>query len=55
MDELNLSATHTSNATYQRISLSKQEIVANHTSFMTSQGKNITREDCDLPSLYWIP
>jgi hypothetical protein len=54
-DELNLSATHTSNATYQRISLSKQEIVANHTSFMTPQGINITGEDCDLPSLYWIP
>ena len=55
MDELNLSTGNSTNTTYKRVSLTKKEIIMNHTSFTTSQGISIFEEDHDLPSLYWIP
>ena len=35
VDELNLSASNSTNTTYKRVSLTKKEIIMNHTSFMT--------------------
>ena len=40
-------------STYQRTNFSKEEILVNHRSVLTSFGVNT--ENVDLPSLYWIP
>jgi len=55
LNELNLNDNCQAGTTYKRTSFSKDEIILNHTSFMSSHGVNLTPEDRDLPSLYWIP
>ena len=52
--ELGINSTH-SNPTYTRTSLSKEEILDNHLSVLTSFGIKCLKEDLDLPILYWIP
>ena len=49
--ELGINSNTSSNNTYKPTSFDKDEILANHRSFMTSL--NIPSED--LPYLYWIP
>ena len=44
-----------SNATYKPTSFDKDEILANHRSFMTSLNIPSGKESEDLPYLYWIP
>ena len=44
-----------SNPTYTRTSLSKEEILDNHLSVLTSFEIKCLKEDLDLPVLYWIP
>ena len=55
LKELNLSDNSSTNNTYKRVSFSKDEIISNHTSFMASCNINMSSEDYNLPSLYWIP
>ena len=43
------------NPTYTASTFSKDEIVDNHMSVLSSFGISFPKEDCDLPSLYWIP
>ena len=42
-------------STYQRTNLTKEEILKNHCSVLSSFGINTLDDDADLPSLYWIP
>ena len=42
-------------STYQRTDFTKEEILVNHRSVLTSFGVNTQDENVDLPSLYWIP
>ena len=44
-----------SNTTYKPTSFDKDEILANHRSFMTSSNIPSGKESEDLPYLYWIP
>ena len=44
-----------SNTTYKPTSFDKEEILANHRSFMTSLNIPSGKESEDLPYLYWIP
>ena len=55
LEELNLSGNNPANTTYKKVNFSKDEILSNHISFMTSNNINLTSEDHNLPSLYWIP
>jgi hypothetical protein len=43
------------NTTYKTTSFDKDEILANHRSFMTSLNIPSGKESEDLPYLYWIP
>ena len=43
------------NPTYTRSTFAKDEIIDNHMSVLSSFGISFPKEDCDLPSLYWIP
>jgi hypothetical protein len=43
------------NTTYKPSSFDKDEILANHRSFMTSLNIPSGKESEDLPYLYWIP
>ena len=43
------------NPTYTASTLSRDEIIDNHLSVLSSFGINASKDDCDLPSLYWIP
>ena len=43
------------NKTYTATALSKEEIVENHKSVQFSFGLRAKDDDCDLPSMYWIP
>jgi hypothetical protein len=43
------------NTTYKPTSFDKDEILANHRSFMTSLNIPSGKESEDLPYLYWIP
>ena len=43
------------NPTYTATTLSKEEIINNHKSVISSFGLNIKDASCDIPSLYWIP
>ena len=43
------------NPTYTATTLSKEEIINNHKSVISSFGLDINSKSCDLPSLYWIP
>ena len=54
LKELDISG-NLSNKTYTPTCLSKQEIINNQTSVLSSFGINITNEDHELPSLYWLP
>jgi len=45
----------TKKSTYERSTLSKNEILANHKSVLISHGVSCKEDDVDLPSLYWIP
>ena len=47
--------TNNSNPTYTLTSLSKDEILSNHTSVISSFGIPIDEDNIDLPLLYWIP
>ena len=44
-----------SNSTYKRSTFSKEEILANHRSVLSSFGVNTNNNDTNLPLLYWIP
>jgi len=46
---------NTGNPTCSPISLSKEEIISNHKSLVSSFGLSIKDDYVDLPSLYWIP
>ena len=50
--ELGINNNTSSNTTYKPTSFDKDEILANHRSFMTSLK---SKESGDLPYLYWIP
>ena len=43
------------NPTYTPTALSKEEILQNHKSVLTSFNINTSQDNLDLPSLYWIP
>ena len=51
VDVENNSSDKTNTAT----TLSKEEIVENHKSVLSSFGLSSKDDDCDLPSMYWIP
>jgi len=55
LNELNLSDNNPTVTTYKKVSFSKEEILSNHSSFMTSHNIKFSSEDRDLPLLYWIP
>ena len=42
-------------STYQRTNFTKEEILVNHRSVLTSFGVSTQDENVDLPSVYWIP
>ena len=44
-----------SKSTYQRTAFSKDEILANHRSVLSSFAIDTVGKDTDLPLLYWIP
>ena len=52
--ELDLDVSIT-NSTYQRTNFSKDEILANHRSVLSSSNIDTVGKDPDLPLLYWIP
>ena len=52
--ELDLDVSIT-NSTYQRTNFSKDEILANHRSVLSSFNIDTVGKDPDLPLLYWIP
>ena len=52
--ELNIGGDGTS-STYQQTALSKDEILSNHSSVLSSFGISTKSVDSELPSLYWIP
>ena len=52
--ELDLDVSIT-NSTYQRTNFSKDEILANHRSVLSSFNIDTVGKDTDLPLLYWIP
>jgi hypothetical protein len=51
----NISKHTSSNTTYKATSFDKDEILANHRSFMTSLSIPAGKESEGLPYLYWIP
>ena len=53
--ELGINSNTSSNTTYKPASFDKDEILANHRSFMTSLNIPSGKESEDLPYLYWIP
>ena len=53
--ELGIHSNTSSNTTYKPTSFDKDEILANHRSFMTSLNIPSGKESEDLPYLYWIP
>ena len=53
--ELGIDNNTSSNTTYKPTSFDKDEILANHRSFMTSLNITSGKESEDLPYLYWIP
>jgi hypothetical protein len=53
--ELGINGNTASNTTYKPTSFDKDEIPANHRSFMTSLNIPSGKESEDLPYLYWIP
>ena len=53
--ELGINSNTSSNTTYIPTSFDKDEILANHRSFMTSLNIPSGKESEDLPYLYWIP
>jgi hypothetical protein len=55
LKELGINNNTSSNTTYKPTSFDKDEILANHRSFMTSLSIPSGKESEDLPYLYWIP
>jgi hypothetical protein len=53
--ELGIHSNTSSNTTYKPTSFDKDEILANHRSFMTSLNIPYGKESEDLPYLYWMP
>ena len=53
--ELGIHNNTSSNTTYKPTSFDKDEILANHRSFMTSLNIPSGKESEDLPYLYWMP
>ena len=53
--ELGINSNTSSNTTYKPTSFDKDEILANHRSFMTSLNIPSGKESEDLSYLYWIP
>ena len=53
--ELGINSNTSSNTTYKPTSFDKDEILANHRSFMTSLNIPSGKKSEDLPYLYWIP
>ena len=54
VDELGVN-TDSPSSTYKLETLSKQEIINNQMSAISSFGINVKKEDHDLPCLYWLP
>jgi hypothetical protein len=52
---LSIDSNTSSNTTYKPTSFDKDEILANHRSFMTSLNNPAGKESDYLPYLYWIP
>ena len=52
--ELGIDSNTSGNTTYKPTSLDKDEILANHKSFMTSLSIPSGKESEDLPYLYWV-
>ena len=48
-------ANNSSDKTYTATTLSKEEVVDNHISVLSYFCLSTNDDDCDLPSLYWIP
>ena len=53
--EIDINSNTSSNTTYKPTSLDKDEILANHRSFITSLNIPSGKESEDIPYLYWIP
>ena len=52
--ELGIGEIH-NNSTYQRTTLTKEEIVRNHQSVLETFNIHLKDDDLNLPSLYWTP
>jgi hypothetical protein len=55
IQELGINSNTSRNTTYKPTSFDKDEILANHRSFMTSLSIPSGKGSGDLPYLYWIP
>ena len=55
INELGIGPNGEKNKTYQATNFSKQEILSNHKSVLSSHGISSSDEDNDIPLLYWIP
>ena len=55
VNELGINNNTSGNTTYKPNSVDKDEILANHRSFMTSLNIPSGKESEELPYLYWIP
>jgi hypothetical protein len=53
--ELGINSNTSSNTAYKPTSFDRDEVLANHRSFMTSLNIPSGKESEDLPYLYWIP
>ena len=53
--ELGIDGNTSASATYKRTTFDKDEIIANHSSFMSSFNIQMKEEHKELPYLYWIP
>ena len=54
MNELGMNNTH-GNQTYSPITIPKEDILENHKSVLSSFGICVNDDNCELPSIYWIP
>ena len=54
MNELGFNNTH-GNPTYTPIIIPKEDILENHKSVLSSFGICVNDDNCELPSIYWIP
>ena len=50
-----LCISNSSGKPYKNTNLDKEDILANHKSFMSSLNIPINEDNCELSTLYWIP